>query len=178
MRAGRILVNDKLNPAGNKKSKKKGIIISIVAGFALTLLIRNFFLFPHKMTTDFMSPSLPGGKTVYVTPLAGFRSLETGDIVLVRHPANNTYFFSRVIGLPGDKISIRDKKILKNGQIIRNFPKSDTLLSSSFSSRDQLPDTYIKENTFFVLGDNWEKSLDSRTLGAIPASNLAGKVIF
>jgi len=178
MRAGRILVNDKLNPVGNKKSKKKGITVSIAAGFLLALFIRNFLIFPHTLTTDYMSPSLPKGKTVYITPLARYSGLETGDIVLIKHPYNNTHFFSRVIGLPGDKISIKDKKILKNGRILHNFPKSNNILGSSFSTRDQLPDTYIKENTFFVLGDNWEKSPDSRTLGPVSAVNLAGKVIF
>ncbi len=92
------------------------------------------------------------------------------------------YIVRRIVGLPGDRIFIRDRNIYINGKLYKPswkiFYESNTILTLDFSKRDQTEkEIFIPENFVFVLCDNWEMVVDSRSLGLIPFYKVEGKMI-
>lgn len=171
-----------------KKNRRKKIYIrilmSIFIGLIIAVTIRKFILFPHTMTNNFMAPNFVAGKTVYITPIFNRSYLLIGDMVLIKHPLNDTIFISRIAGKTGDRIAIINKIFYRNGNEIANSPgkylfsDSRTPFPADFSSRDNLPEIIVKENSFFVLADNRDEGLDSREIGLISTKNLIGKALF
>ncbi|WGV26352.1 signal peptidase I [Halotia branconii] len=91
-------------------------------------------------------------------------------------------FIKRVVGLPGEKIEIKDGKIYINNQSIQE----NYILNGQKTLVDICPLEYtpylskpvtIPSNSYFMLGDNREKSYDSRCWGIVPKNNLIGKVV-
>lgn len=79
----------------------------------------------------------------------------------------------RVIGLPGDHIQIKDGSVYVNGEKLEESYISNEILTESFI----LNDFTVPEGYYFMMGDNRERSSDSRTLGCIPKNKLEGRVI-
>lgn len=79
----------------------------------------------------------------------------------------------RVIGLPGDHIQIKDGSVYVNGEKLEESYISSEISTESFI----LNDFTVPEGYYFMMGDNRERSSDSRTLGCIPKNKLEGRVI-
>lgn len=110
-----------------------------------------------------MRPTLLTGDHVFFTKTPG--TLRRGDIAWFRPPAGpNTrgVFVKRIIGIPGDRIRITAGAVERNGQ----------RLAQSYT------ETVVPPNTYYVLGDNRENSMDSRNFGCVPAQNFIGKPLF
>ncbi len=87
-----------------------------------------------------------------------------------------TSFIKRVIGLPGDHIEIKNKRVYVNGQPIKeDYLDAGTVTDSGSGlfTDVTVPDGYI-----YVLGDNREVSCDSRLFGCIPIDKIEGKAVF
>jgi signal peptidase I len=117
--------------------------------------------------------------------LLPLRGVERGDVVVFRYPNDpDQDYVKRVIGLPGDVVSIRDKKVLVNGRELaepyvlhvdpRTYPAGQ-YLPEPYRSRDQLADLRIRPGEFFVLGDNRDDSSDSRYWGTVPRRLIKGR---
>lgn len=119
---------------------------------------------------------------------------QRGDVMVFFPPHKKQYFIKRVIGLPGDYIEIRDKTLYINGEempqtLVAELPPSDpvTRLTTEkigdvqHSVQQNLnrfeADTTIKvkENHYFMMGDNRDNSQDSRYWGQVPEQNIVGK---
>lgn len=99
-----------------------------------------------------------------------FTAPERGDIVIIRDPDLPERLIKRVIGLPGETIHIKDGVVWIDGvRLDEPYAKGRT-----FPSKLEMP-YRIPEDSVFVLGDNREHSLDSRSLGAIPLTYIEGK---
>lgn len=117
--------------------------------------------------------------------LFGFREVRRGDIVVFRFPGDpETDFVKRVIGLPGDTLEVRDKKILIGGQelpepyTVHEDPQiypADRALPEQFRLRDQFGPYTVPEGNYFVMGDNRDRSNDSRYWGTVPRSLIKGR---
>jgi signal peptidase I len=129
----------------------------------------------------------------YVLP---HREVKRGDIVAFRYPEDvRQTFVKRVIGLPGDRIRLRDKQVIRNGQKLEepyvrhsagvddyrdNFPTAPDFSTlgggrEMFASHVHDGEVIVPADTLFVLGDNRDNSLDSRYWGFVPANYLVGK---
>jgi len=85
-------------------------------------------------------------------------------------------FIKRVIGLPGDHIEIKDDKVYLNGEELK-----EEYLQPSVKTRGDayaFMDIVVPEGYVFVMGDNRDKSTDSRSFGCVPFEKLEGKVEF
>ena len=123
-----------------------------------------------------------------------------GDVVVFRYPKDPSVdYIKRVVGVPGDRIGYYDKVLHINGEPITQMPDgvyvgkgSGVSMSGAGKRREQLGDVQhqilvmprtpglegeyvIKENEYFVMGDNRDNSNDSRYWGPVPEQNLVGK---
>jgi len=138
------------------------------------------------------APSGPVGRA-----LLPYMEVERGDIIVFRYPVNpEETFVKRCIGLPGDRIRIVNRKVWLNGQPLDepytvfktdyvdnyrdNFPTQPGggVLQRGFEmlGKDVVNgEIVVPENAYFALGDNRDRSLDSRYWGFVPRENIIGK---
>ena len=100
--------------------------------------------------------------------------IERGDIISLKY-ADTKYLIKRVIGLPGDSISIKNNKIYINGELYVEDYLEEDLVYDDFEL-SSLGYEEIPEGMYFVLGDNRENSLDSREIGLVKEEDIIGKV--
>ena len=105
-----------------------------------------------------------------------FTDIKRGDIISLEY-ADTKYLIKRVIGLPGDKVSIRDNTLYINGELYVENYLDEGLEYDDFDLSSLGYDT-IPEDMYLVLGDNREDSLDSREIGLISKDEVIGKVSF
>lgn len=118
-----------------------------------------------------MRPTLENGEYVLVNKIAFRSSLpEYGDIIVFHFPIDPKQdFIKRVIGLPGDEVSVRDSKVIVNGySLTEPYIAAAPLYAGSW---------VVPEGQVFVLGDNRNNSSDSHSWGAVPMENVVGKAL-
>ena len=137
-------------------------------------------------------------RTGWVGPVLPYRDLERGDIVVFLSPAESgLYVVKRVIGLPGDRIHLRDGVVFLNGvpqeesYVIRHGdyrPYRDDFPAVSMPSGAATPEWYLSmpshiqgsdlvvpEDQYFMMGDNRDTSYDSRFWGFVPREHVIGR---
>ena len=135
----------------------------------------------YQIPSQSMEPTLLPGDHVIVHQVA-YQAAEPqqGDVVVYRYPdENGKRFLHRVIGLPGDQIAIRDQVVYVNGEALSEpYTRHSDRSSMAGHVRDHLPPITVPLETYFLMGDNREESLDSRFLGPISKEHLLGRVLF
>lgn len=119
---------------------------------------------------------VPGKKFFSVEP---FKELKREDVVVFRYPKNHSQFFiKRIVGLPGEKIEIKDNSVtVYNSENPQGLVLDEkNYLSESMRTSGELV-VKLNENEYFVLGDNRMFSSDSRYWGPVLSSDIIGKVL-
>lgn len=110
---------------------------------------------------------------------AQFGSLKIGDVIVFKAPTDpEKDYIKRVIGIPGDRISLRNGKIFLNGSELNEsaYLKPDVITyPGNFLTDDK--EVIVPENEYFVLGDNRLNSSDSREWGFVKKTGVIGKSI-
>jgi signal peptidase I len=137
---------------------------------------------PFRIPNGSMAPSLLIGDHIMVNQLA-YQNLAParGDVVAFKFPEDESKIFVKlIIGIPGDTIEIRDKLVHVNGQALREEDYTQhvdsNIIGKVVNPRDNLDLLKIPEQSYFVLGDNRDLSLDSRFWGAVKREKIIGKV--
>lgn len=113
------------------------------------------------------------------------REVRRGDIIVFRWPEDPRIdYVKRAIGLPGDVITIRDKKVSVNGQPLdepyvlhldeQTYPFNPFQIEP-YRSRDNFGPYTVPEGHYFAMGDNRDHSSDSRSWGPVPRSLIKGR---
>jgi len=150
----------------------------LVVSLAIIIPIRYFLIQPFFVQGASMEPNYQDGEYLIIDEVS-YRLGEPlrGEVVVFKYPQNPSEFFiKRIIGLPGETIKIDDIKI-----IIENKANPEGFVLDESSYLKNVPPmgqetTTLKENEFFVLGDNRAASFDSRRWGPLPRNNIVGRV--
>ena len=110
------------------------------------------------------------------TTLIPIKKPKRGDIIVFKFPEDpKKDFIKRVIGLPGDKIEIRDKKVYVNGSL---YDDKHGFYADrrAVRAKPDHPDRFtVPKDHIFVMGDNRDHSYDSRFWGFVPIQSIKGK---
>jgi signal peptidase I len=113
-------------------------------------------------------------------------SPQRGDVVVFIFPQDPTKdYIKRVIGLPGDRIQITNKQVFINGKLYKTpqaVYEDPAIIPApqrpTDPGRDNLGPVIVPANSYFVLGDNRDRSYDSRFWGFVPMANFRGKALY
>jgi signal peptidase I len=182
-----------------KKSTAREYFESIVVAVILALFIRTFVVQAFKIPTGSMEENLLIGdhllvnKFVFGPTASGaeqavlpITDIKRGDVIVFKYPVEpERDFIKRVIGLPGETVEVKERKIYINGTVIDD-PHSHYLLPASsadyhevtsFDVRERYGPVTVPANQYFVMGDNRDNSQDSRYWGFLPRENVKGKAL-
>lgn len=165
-----------------EQTKKKSIVReyaeAIIIALILALIIRTFVVQAFKIPSGSMIPTLQIGDHILVNKfIYRFTDIERGDIIVFKFPKDESRdFIKRVIGIPGDKIEIRDKKVYINDkELDEPYAIHEEQGGASYHPRDSFGPIIIPENKYFMMGDNRENSMDSRFWGFLDKNKIKGK---
>lgn len=182
---------------------------TIPSGSMMPTLLVGDYIFVNKFAYGYSKYSLPFSPDVFDGRVLQFSEPKRGDVIVFRLPQQPEIdYIKRLIGLPGDKVQMRDGILYINGQAVpkqadgsftsdyrldpgANVPvfretldtgkTYDTLDQIQNSRGDNTPEFTVPADHYFFMGDNRDNSLDSRfDVGFVPAENLVGRasVIF
>ena len=181
-----------------KKSVVREYFESIVIAVILALFVRTWVVQAFKIPTGSMENNLLIGDHLLVnkfifgpTPLAIGRTLlpvrpiHRGDIVVFKYPEEpDRDFIKRVIGLPGETVELRNKKVFINAQPLDESyvhfltpPSADYQEVTSADVRERFGPVTVPADRYFVMGDNRDNSQDSRYWGFLPRDYVKGKAL-
>jgi signal peptidase I len=167
-------------PVQNKGFKNFFPFVLELAKIALIALvivapIRYFLFQPFIVKGESMAPNFENGDYLIVDEISyRFSDPERGDVIVFNYPKQpSEKFIKRIIGLPGETIEISGGQIkIDKGE--QSFILGEKYLPNSLETEGDVKIT-LKDDQYFVLGDNREYSFDSRVWGAVPRKNIIGK---
>ena len=210
------MANKEVVEAEKPRETTVEFLASLAAVLVTGLFIITFIVQAFEIPSSSMENTLLIGDHVFVNreqfaprtrwmgPLMPYRQIRRGDIVVFLSPAEpGLYVVKRIIGIPGDRLHLREGVVYRNGEKLdepyvihqpgdENNPYRDNFPSvapSEFSNvtpdwEMALPhhiegdDLVVPPNSYFGMGDNRDVSLDSRYWGFIPEENLIGRPMF
>lgn len=204
-----------------KRAAKEPLLVEYSKSFfpilAIVFVLRSFLIEPFKIPSESMVPTLEVGdfiavnKYAYGIRLPVFRvklldlgQPQRGDVVVFFPPHEERYFIKRLVGLPGDRVQVKDNVLYVNGQVMAEEPvgRDETPRHGTACMTDyQIVNERIDEKThlmrkcptggrgwndqiwtvpeghYFMMGDNRDNSLDSRAWADpfVPDKNIVGK---
>jgi signal peptidase I len=180
----------------SKKSTVREYFESIVIAVILALFVRTWAVQAFKIPTGSMENNLLIGDHLLVNKFVfgptmsdierklPVREPRRGDVVVFKYPDEpERDFIKRVIGLPGDTLELRNKKVYINGQPLDEpyvhflEPASTSQEVTSFDVRERYGPVRVPDRQYFVMGDNRDNSQDSRYWGFLPRSYIKGRAL-
>ncbi|HEV8340981.1 MAG TPA: signal peptidase I [Candidatus Binatia bacterium] len=178
----------------NKKAKStfREYVEAIGMALILALFIRTFVVQAFKIPSGSMIPTLQIGDHILVNKLAygiripfwnqylvEFKTPRRADVVVFIFPEDRSKdFIKRVIGVGGDVVEIRGKKVYVN-KVVQEDPyarfEGEGALGGELPIRDDYGPTRVPDNHVFVMGDNRDRSYDSRFWGFVDLEDVKGK---
>jgi signal peptidase I len=188
-------------PQTFRKSTLREYFESICVAVILALFVRTFVVQAFKIPTGSMENNLLIGdhllvnKFVFAPTLSRIEDLllpidpiKRGDVIVFKYPEDpERDFIKRVIGLPGETLELKEKKVYINGTPLDEpyvhflFPADATsgdLGEGSFDVRRSYGPVTVPEGHYFMMGDNRDNSQDSRYWGFMPREYVKGKALF
>lgn len=165
--------NDEIKNNDAKKSNFfKEWVVPIFTALAIVFLLKQFVFFNVYVPTGSMIPTINENDKVLVTRIHNVNNLKRGDIIVFYSDELGETLVKRLIGLPGDKIEIKNGQVFVNGEKIKDdYVKNKDDYNGNFE---------VPEGKYFFLGDNRPISNDARYWENhyIDSSKIEGKAQF
>lgn len=186
----------KKNTPGNekipRKSRLRENIEAILFAIVLALFIRTFVIQAFKIPSGSMKETLLIGDHILVNKfiygvklpflqktIIPVKEPDRGDIVVFKFPKDpKKDFIKRVVGITGDQIVIKDKKVYVNGEIEEEkhiIHMDSNIFPAQYSRRDNLESVTVPPDSIFVMGDNRDNSHDGRFWGFVDLKAIKGQ---
>jgi signal peptidase I len=189
--SNQVADNQEPEPVVKKKHIVREYAESIIIAVLLAMVIRTFVVQAFKIPSGSMEDTLAIGdhilvnKFIYGTkvPFTDKRFLtirdpKRGDVVVFEYPEDPSKdFIKRVVGLPGDVVEGRDKKVYVNGKLYENpheVHKEKEIIPKAQNPRDSFGPVTVPAGSYFMMGDNRDRSYDSRFWGFVKNDKLKG----
>ena len=163
------------------EEKKENFFKEIFKFSLIALLIvvpfRIYIAQPFIVSGASMSPTFETGQYLIVDQLSyRFEEPKRGDVVIFKFPQDTSKFFiKRIIGLPGETVEIRGSNIIvKQKDTKISFTLDEPYIASENTKEDFIT-TVLKNNEYYVLGDNRRASSDSRVWGTLENDLIVGR---
>src|SRR5918992_5051377 len=158
----------------SRRTSKKGggaieFLVILLVSFALVFgFVRPFVVEAFYIPSQSMVPTLKVQDRVLVNKfIYRFTEPERGDIVVFESvEGGGEDLIKRVVGVPGDEISVRGGRLLVNGE-----PQRERYVNKKFPDSSSSAPTTVPQGHVFVMGDNRANSRDSRFFGPVPERN-------
>ncbi len=181
-----------------RKSTAREYFESICVAVILALFVRTFVVQAFKIPTGSMENNLLIGDHLLVNKfvfapaataveetLLPIDPIARGDIIVFKYPEDpERDFIKRTIGLPGETIELRNKKVFIDGTMLDEpyvqylWTPSDEEGTFDFDVRMTYGPVTVPEGQYFMMGDNRDNSQDSRYWGFLPREYIKGKALF
>ena len=180
---------------GPRKGKAREYAEAFGVALVIALVVRTLLIQAFKIPSSSMENTLLVGDHIFVNKfiygyhipftkgrVLQFRSPERGDIIVFVFPEDTEKdFIKRVVGVPGDVIEVRQKTVYLNGEPLkedyaRYVEGADP--EGLVRARDDMPAIQVPEGKYFVMGDNRDRSYDSRFWGFVDSEAVIGKAMF
>jgi signal peptidase I len=154
------------------------LVETLVIAFAVVIFIYLFIASPHEVVGSSMEDNFFDGEYLLADKITyHFRDLHRGEVVIFEQTESADYI-KRIIGLPGDKLEIRDGSFYVNGERLDESEYLDPGVYTDGKKFLNEGDTYtVPQDKLFVAGDNREHSSDSRAFGPIPFDKVKGRAV-
>lgn len=178
-------------PKGKLREYAEAFLVALL----IALLVRTFVVQAFKIPSGSMENTLLVGDHIFVNKFAyGYHLPYTkgrvlrlskprrGDIIVFVFPEDpKKDFIKRVVALPGDTVEIREKQVILNGRPLKEeYTRfADGRMTDRFvRTRDYMPPVTVPPGKYFVMGDNRDRSYDSRFWGFVDEDAILGKALF
>ncbi len=158
---------------------------TVVIGLSLFLVVYLFFMQPHQVNGQSMVPNFQSGDYVLTDKVSyRFGEPQRGDVIVFHAPpaaqcptGTGCDFIKRIIGLPGETISVENGKIYVNGEELDEtyLPESYVTEAGAYTQNKNVT---LQAKEYFAVGDNRPHSSDSRSWGPIKESEIVGRAFF
>lgn len=154
------------------------ILEIVLIAVIVVIGVRYFLVQPFLVDGASMEPNFHSGDYILINEISyRFKEPQRGETVVFHYPGNETtYFIKRIIGLPGEKVTIKDGKVrVFNKQNPAGLEIVESYLPNDIKTfGDKNID--LMDGEYFVLGDNRDASFDSRQWGPLKRSEIVGSV--
>ena len=146
------------------------LVETILPAVLIALLIHLFLAQATRVEGYSMEPTLYGHQRLVIEKLSyRLHEPQRGDIIVIHVPGyGSEMLIKRIVGLPGDTVSVQNGQVFLNGQAMQE-PYLRSIMRGTY------PTTRVPDNSVFVMGDNRNNSNDSRSFGPIPINDIVGK---
>ncbi len=160
--------------------KRNVFAVIFVVSLIIAGLIRLFCIAPYEISGQDMERSVGKGDFILINKVVYLiRAPRQGDVVVFDYPEDSDkVFISRVVGTPGDVVEARDKQLYVNGRPYvapHEVHLEDDLIPREQNPRDNFGPVKVPADSCFVMGDNRDRSWDSRFWGAVKNSKIKGQ---
>lgn len=147
----------------------------LILAVLLSFIVIVFLYQPVQVEGTSMMPHLENHERIFINKFVyRFERIQRGDIVVFWYPLDpSKSYIKRVVGLPGEWISLRDGRVCVNGK-----PLEETYIPPEYFDHQSYAPTFVEPNHYYVLGDHRESSNDSRVWGTVDEKYIYGKAVF
>jgi signal peptidase I len=178
--------------SSERKSRLRENVEAILVAILIALFIRTFVVQAFKIPSGSMKETLQIGDHILVNkfiygiripylqnPIIPIENPQQGNIVVFKFPLDpDKDFIKRVIGVAGDVVEIRNKKVFVNGTPLNHdygYYTDPHTIPGNLRPRDNFGPVTVPKNSLFVMGDNRDESFDSRFWGFVNLKAVIGK---